>query len=418
MFKVPYHNPIHQIGLQFFGMQSLDSKAQARQAVLQQMADAIKANNTEDFTAAFNSLAEQIADDVRADFQEVQAQQDAAVLAARGCRTLTSQEKTFYENLLTAMKSENPKQGLTKENAVLPETVIDSVFEDITTGHPLMEAIDMQNTGALVKILLSTTGGVAKWGALGAPTDSELSANFIEVDLTAASLTAYIPVNKHMIHMGPEWMDRYVRTVLKEAIATQLEVGIVAGTGKEQPIGMDKKLTGASDGVYQKKTPVKVTDLSPESYGKILDTLSKGPSDKARNITEVLLIVNPSDYYTKIFPATTIRGADGTYVSNAYPFPTKTIPSAAVTKGEAIMGLGKKYFLGIGGGTEGGRIEYSDEVRFLERQRVYLAVLYGYGRALDENAFVLLDISTLSPASKEVVVQDIKQGTVTTQAGA
>lgn len=417
MFKIPYRNPIKQIGLQFFGMKNLDGKDQARQAVLQQMADAIKANNTEGFTAAFNSLAEQIADDVRADFQEMQAQQDTAVLAARGCRALTSQEKSFYENFLESMKSENPKQALTGEKAVLPETVIDAIFTDIVTTHPLLEAIDLRNTGALVKILLSTTGGVAKWGTIDAAASSELAANFIEVDLTVAALTAYIPVNKHMIHMGPEWIDRYVRTVLAEAIATQLEVGIVAGTGKEQPIGMDKKLTGASDGVYKKKTPVAVNDLSPESYSNILDTLSHGPSDKARDIAEVLLIVNPSDYFTKIFPATTVRAADGTYTTNAFPFPTKAIPSAAVSKGEAIMGLGDHYFLGIGAGTDGGRIEYSDEVRFLERQRVYMAVLYGYGRALDENAFVLLNISGMVPATKKVIVQDIEKGTVTTQAG-
>lgn len=418
MFKIPYRNPIKQIGLQFFAMKSLDEQANARQAVLQQMTDSIKANDTEGFTKAFDTLAQQIADDVRADFQELQGQQDAAILAARGVRALTSQETTFYDHLIESMKSENPKQALTGEAAILPETVIDAIFQDITTNHPLLTEIDLQNTGALVKLLLSTTGGVAKWGALSAPTDSELSANFIEVDLTLACLSAYIPVNKHMIHMGPAWMDRYVRSVISEAMATQLEVGIVSGTGKEQPIGMIKKLTGASDGVYKDKTPVVVNDLTPTTYGGLLDTLSKGPSGKTRTINEVLLVVNPSDYYTKIFPATTIRAADGTYVNNTFPFPTKVIPSAAMTAGKAVMGLGKKYFMGIGGGTEGGRIEYSDEVKFLERQRIYLSYLYGYGRALDENAFILLNISGLVPAAKEVVVQDIKQGTVTTQAGA
>ena len=55
-------------------------------------------------------------------------------------------------------------------------------------------------------------------------------------------------------------------------------------------------------------------------------------------------------------------------------------------------------------------IEYSDEYKFLERQRIYAIFLYGYGRAMDENAFVLLDISGLKGAALEVRVSEIPAG--------
>ena len=392
---------IKNIGLQFFAMVSEDLVQQQRAAIMQRMADATRSNDTESFVQAWDELAEQIAEGIRADFQQMQDEQDERILAARGCRILTSEEKKYYNRVIEAMKSDNPKQALTNMEVVLPVTTIDAVFEDVKTNHPLLNAINFQNTGALVKILLSSTGGVAKWGTIDAETTAELSAEFFELDLTLASLTAFLPVNRHMIDLGPTWLDRYVREVLSEAIAVQTEVGIVDGDGKDAPIGMNKKLTGAMDGVYSDKEAVAITDLSPETFGAQLGKLSVNSKGKQRNISSVILVVNPLDYYTKVFPATTVRGADGTFRKDVFPFPTNVYPSVGVPQGKAIMGIGSKYFMGVGT-QAGGRIEYSDHYQFLQRNRVYMITLYGYGRAMDENDFIYLDISGLKPASLRV----------------
>ena len=163
------------------------------------------------------------------------------------------------------------------------------------------------------------------------------------------------------------------------------------------------------DGVYSDKTAVAVTDLSPASYGPLLATLSKGPNGKSRAVSRVLLVVNPEDYFTRVFPATTVRAADGTYSKDVFPFPTTVVQSAAVPAGKAVMGLPAKYFMGLGT-QSGGKIEYSDEYKFLERQRIYAIFLYGYGRAMDENAFLLLDISGLKGAALEVRVTELPAG--------
>ena len=49
------------------------------------------------------------------------------------------------------------------------------------------------------------------------------------------------------------------------------------------------------------------------------------------------------------------------------------------------------------GTSKGGRIEYSDEYRFLEDERVYLTKLYGNGMPLDSRSFRRLDITDLRP---------------------
>lgn len=392
---------IKHIGLQFFGMQSEDLVQQQRTAIMQRMADATRDNDPEAFTQAWVELSDQIAQNIRAEFQQAQDAQDANILAARGCRVLTSAEQKYYNKVIEAMKSDNPKQALTNMEAVLPVTTIDAVFEDVKTNHPLLSAINFQNTGALVKILMSSTGGAAVWGPINAAITSELSAEFVEIDLTLCSLTAFLPVNRHMIDLGPAWLDRYVREVLSEAVAVQLETGIVNGNGKDAPIGMNKKLTGAVDGVYSDKTAEAVTDFTPETFGKLLGDLSVNSKGKQRSISRVMLVVNPADYFTKVFPASTVRGADGTFSTNVFPFPTDVYPSVGVPQGKAIVGIADKYFMGVGIGS-GGRIDFSDHYQFLENNRVYKIVLYGYGRALDENDFKYLDISGLKPASLKV----------------
>ena len=40
-------------------------------------------------------------------------------------------------------------------------------------------------------------------------------------------------------------------------------------------------------------------------------------------------MVNPEDYFTRVFPATTVRAADGTYSKDVFPFPTTVVQSAA-----------------------------------------------------------------------------------------
>ena len=58
-----------------------------------------------------------------------------------------------------------------------------------------------------------------------------------------------------------------------------------------------------------------------------------------------------------------------------------------------------------------GKIEYSDEYRFLEDERVYLIKLYAHGFALDNNAFQVLDIEDLQPLRFKVVSETEKTKT-------
>lgn len=374
---------------------------QKKAEIMNRLNQAMKDGNEEAFAQAFTDFTQHIQDAVMEEARGLVQAADTNVLVGRGVRQLTSEENKYYQSVIDAMKSSNPKQALADLNVVLPITTIDAVFEDLVAAHPLLEVIDFQNTSGLIEFLVNTNGKqLATWGTLTATIVTELTSGFKKINMGLHKLSAFLPVAKSMLDLGPVWLDRYVRTILAEAISWGLEEAIINGTGKDMPIGMNRQVgTGVvvTDGVYPLKTTVAVTKLDPATYGSLLGGMAVDPKGNARNITEVIMVVNPIDYLTKVMPATTVRGADGKYVNNIFPFPTRPIQSAQVPAGRAIFGLPKRYFMGIGT-AKSGKIEYSDEYRFLEDERVYLIKLYGHGEPLDNTAFVYADISGLQPA--------------------
>ena len=388
-------------------MNNLDVAMKRKSEIQQRMGEAIRANDEGAFASAFedftNLLQEAVMDEAKGLIQAA----DNQVLAGRGARPLTSTEQKFYTGLADAMKSKNPKQALADFDAVLPETVVEAVFEDIVEAHPLLDAIDFQPTGALVEIIVPTLDGrqLATWGKLCDETVKQLSAGFDTVNLIQNKLSAFMPVCKAMLELGAVWLDRYVRAHLSEAIYNGLEKAAVDGSGLDEPVGMRRNPSSALDPEtgYDLLETVVVDEITPETYGELLSKLSVSPTGLQRVINEVVLVVSPADYFTKIFPATAFRLPNGEWNNDVFPFPTKLIQSAYVPEGEAIIGLGKRYFLGLGTG-RGGKVEYSDDYRFLEDERMYLTKLYGNGKPLDNTSFLRLDISGLKPVPWQVQV--------------
>ena len=390
-------------------MKNLDSLQQKKTDILQRINAAVKEGDEVKFSQAFTEFTELLQEAVMAEAQGLIQSNDQRILSGRGVRALTSEETQYYQKIIEAAKSGNPKQALSNTDIIMPKTIIDSVMEDIVAEHPILSVINFQNTAALTEIYISTTSGNAVWGELTATIAGELSASFAKIDLSKNKLTAYMLIAKSMLDLGPEWIDRYVRALLGEGLSAGLEEAAVDGNGKNTFIGMTRALSGAVDGVYPRKTAIVITTLEPTVYGGILNTLSQGPNGKRRAISTIIMVVNPADYFTKVMPATTVLATDGSYAKNVFPFPTTVVLSAAMPVGYALFGLPKRYFAGLGT-SKGGKIEYDDSVKFFEDQRAYTIRLYGDGRPLDSNAFILADITGLVPYVKKVFVTNTEVG--------
>lgn len=391
----------------------ITSPEQARQDARAKLMQAIADNDKAGFDQAFNDMLETIENDIlqrhAEQMDEVREEADRSVLAQRGVRQLTSEEKTYYQRLTEAMRSANPKQALLNTDLTLPRTVMNAVFDELQTSHPLLSAIQFTNTTGITEMVMSQNGEqVAQWGKLCDKIVKELLAGFSVVNMTLLKLSAFIPVCKAMLELGPEWLDDFVRQVLYEALANGLEYGIVTGNGNDQPIGMDRQVgpnVTVSGGVYPEKAPVAVPDFQPATIGRLLSLIAVNPAGKPRTLRDIILVVNPQDYFQRVMPATTVMAPDGTYRNDVLPYPMRVIQSAALPAGKAILGIGYKYFAGAGMEREG-RIEYSDHYQFLEDDRVYLIKLYANGFPMDNNAFLVLDVSELQPATIRVTTID------------
>lgn len=376
-----------------------------REEIRAQMQQAIKDGDNEAFYQAFDLMLQDIRNDVQQraaqQIQQARKEGDTQILAARGVRQLTSAERDYYQKLAEAMKAKDPQQAVTNLDIVMPETIVDAVFDELQTSHPLLSRIQFTNTRGAIRMMMNTNGYQrAAWGQLCAEIVQELTSGFKEVDTSLLKLSAFIPVCKAMLDLGPEWLDDFVRQVLYEAFANGLEYGIVAGSGNNEPIGMTRQVgdnVTVTGGVYPKKSPITVNDLSPTTVGNLLALMAVDPNGKARVLRDIILIVNPVDYFQRIMPATTVMTPNGTYANDVMPYPMSIIQSPAVDQGEAVIGIGYKYFAALGTAREG-RIEYSDHYHFLEDERVYLIKGYANGFPMDNNAFFVLDITGIRPA--------------------
>lgn len=405
-------------------MTNPDVRQEKLNSIRVKMSEAIKANDDEALGGALGEYQEMLTSEIMAKVDATTNVIDSNILAARNVRQLTSEETKYYNEVIKAMKSADPKAAIANITLAFPETVINSVLDDIRTAHPLLDLIDFRNTTAITKWVYNTEGEqTAVWGELTSEITKELSGSIGVANMTLLKLSAFMYISKDILDLGPTWVDAYIRNVLSEALAVGLETGIIDGTGKDQPIGMTRQVgenvVRVGD-VYPRKSAIKITSFDPATYGYLLSLIATSPTGKQRPVANPVLIVSPQDYYKIVFPATTLLTPSGSYARDVLPAPTKIIQSPAVPARHAILGLPRLYFAGIGT-TKNGKIEYSDDYKFLEDVRTYLIKTHGNGLPKDNNAFLYLDIDQLAPTyatSRNINVTDeaLDRLTVTAEA--
>ncbi len=375
-------------------MENKDLKIKNEIELKNKMKEAIESGNSEAFAEAQVAMAKEIEanilEEAKASALEIaNSNNDQAVMTSRGLNPLTAEETKFYNEVIGG-------EGFDGVEGLMPATIFDRVFEDLRKNHPLLSEITFRNTTGVTEwITRNEEVAAAWWGKLTEAIQKKLSMSFKKERTGLYKLSAYIPVAKAMLDLGPQWLDRFVREILFESMALALEMAIVDGDGNDKPIGMNKDLAGAVvDGVYPDKDTVELLDFEPKTLGqKIMAPLTK---EGTRSVPQVLILVNPMDYWEKIFPKTTFLTADKTYVYGVLPIPAKLVQSVAVERGTLIAGMAKDYFMGVGS-TQ--KIEYSDHYKFLEDERTYIAKQYANGKPLDNDSFIVYNISNMDPVT-------------------
>ena len=379
---------------------------------VEKLTKALESGDPKAFQDAFKDYNEALKQSIKKDYARNYNEQ---VLASRGYRQLTSEEKKFYEGFAKAVKDPDPKQAITNFTVAMPLTIIDSVMEDLAEEHPLLDAINFVNAEYLTKWIMDAhdTTQLAVWGAITSQITQEITGSLKEIDLTQNKLSAFFYLSEDLVDLGPTYFDAYVRQVLQNAVFGAFEQAVVTGNGLVTPIGMDRQVqagvTVSTTTGYPQKSAVTLADWGDDFLAKV-GALAIAENGKVRNVNEVILVVNASDYFTKVLPKISFRASSGEFVQYL-PFKTTIVPSRYVTANSAILGIPKKYTLAVAMG-KNGKIETSDEYKFLEDNRTYKMKLFANGRAYDNTCFTLLNITNTKKAGFPVEVIN----TVTTQA--
>lgn len=370
--------------------------------VKNQMLEDIKnSKDVSELTENFANYAKEIENQVRKEYEELKECNDAAILAQRGVFALTNDEKKFYDALVSNIKN----QSVTGLENTMPITIFDRIFDELATRHPLLSKVEMQNLRTITGRIIVNTGlsGVAGWGELCSTIDDEIESGFAFRPLTLHKLSAFMEVCKTFVDLGYEWLDRYVRLCLAEAIATALEDAILNGTGSNMPLGLIKEIAdaGATQTIpATSKSKVTVNKLDAATLGSIAATLTKGG---ARDLARMVMVVNPSDYYSKVIPAVRFMNVNGEY-KEFLPFPMDIITSTKVAANDAVIFNEMGYFVGVG---LDGKVEKSNEYKFYEDLVCYKIKTVADGTPKDNNQAVYCDITNLVPAFPSVAIDGV-----------
>lgn len=367
-------------------------------------AKATQEGTAEEQSAALNSMIEALATDVRSDIlnQVNESMVDRSIMQSRGANVLTSEEMKFFNAVV--------EDGGFKSTETLPKTTQERIFDDLVQGHPLLEHIGLENLGAVTEFIYGDPEGAAVWGPLFGDIKGQLNATFRKESITQLKLTAFIPLANDMLKLGPVWVERYVRTMISEAMAVGLERGFVTGTGKEEPIGLLKDPSGSVvGGVYPDKKPAGTLTFEPgrktiNELKGVVKLLAKKlnadgiDADRPKNIAgKVVMVTNPFDTFD-IQANATIQNAAGVYVTS---LPFNPIPSESVfvPQGKVLFFVKGEYIAAMGG-TE--PIKKFEETLALEDATLYIAKQYATGKPKDKytsQVYTLKLEETTTPAS-------------------
>ena len=353
----------------------------------QQEPEAIEEKYNAYMDAFAKDMKEQVITEAR------QSTLDGEIQLKRNHNVLTSEERKFFKNLTDA------DLDTYKEDLLLPESTVIRVMEDMQTQRPLLSKIRFNVAGIKTRMIVGDPNGAAIWGEIFGKIQGQISANFKEVSFAQNKLTAFAIVPKDLIEFGYEWVERYVRLQLAEAIGAKLEEGIVVGKGPtaNEPVGLTREFdyddNGLVSSVVEKEVEGQLTFADAETTAKelaqLMAALSVKENGKRINVAgKVTLLVNPAEQYL-IQANYTVQNVNGQWITSL-PYNLDLIASEFVEPGKVVAFVGSRYHAIYTGAVS---IRSYDQTLALEDANVYIAKQFAHGLPDDKNTAKVYDLA-------------------------
>lgn len=327
------------------------------------------------------------------------ASHDAEFKKQLGLRTLSQEEKKFYEGF------KDIKQSLTANQIdIIPTEIIDRTLDDVKAASPILKLVNMAPAN-VKKWIVASHSGVAVWGALTDDIKGELSAEISALNIELHMLSAYLVIPKAIRELSLEFVDRYFMVILSEAMQDGLVKGYLDGDGKTGPIGIFRQIGATNnDGTQKAKTvATNITKFSPKGLAPVRKTLT---NNGKRVVPKLYLICNPADEAEYVDPCMYGEALTGGYVNKSF-IEIEKIVDANCPQGKAAFTIEGHYTMGA----TGVRVNEYDQTKAMENADLIIATCYANGRAVDDNVAVVFDVTKL-----EEYVLPVTQATIVQQA--
>ncbi|MED1305095.1 capsid protein [[Bacillus thuringiensis] serovar konkukian] len=363
------------------------TKAKAKLTDALTNAESTEQEQTAAFEGFFDAMQTDVINTVRNQVNDEML--DRSILQQRGQNVLTAAETKFFNAVV--------QEGGFKDGSILPVTTQERVFEDLVKEHPLLDALGLQDLGAVTKFIYSDATKAYAWGELFGEIRGQVNAAFREEKIGQLKLTAFAAIPNDMLELGPEWVERYVRTLLVESYSVGLEFGFVNGGGSvaHQPVGLMKDVNATTGAVTDKKSSGTLT-FAPSQFGEVvarelyevvkaLSTDAKGKSRKVLN--NIVMVVNPVDSIG-VQARNTIQTSTGQWVM-ALPYNIQTVESEEVPVGKALFFVKGQYLAAIAGGY---KLKKFDQTLAIEDAMLYTIKQFANGKPKDNKAALVYDL--------------------------
>ncbi|MEB9442235.1 phage major capsid protein [Bacillus cereus] len=363
------------------------NKAKAKLTDALTNAESTEQEQSKAFEGFFDAMQTDVINTVRNQVNDEML--DRSILQQRGQNVLTASETKFFNAVV--------QDGGFKDGSILPVTTQERVFEDLVKEHPLLDALGLQDLGAVTKFIYSDATKAYAWGELFGEIRGQVNAAFREEKIGQLKLTAFAAIPNDMLDLGPEWVERYVRTLLVESYSVGLEFGFVNGGGSvaHQPVGLMKDVNATTGAVTDKKSSGTLT-FAPSQFGEVvagelyevvkaLSTDAKGKSRKVLN--NIVMVVNPVDSIG-VQARNTIQTSTGQWVM-ALPYNIQTVESEEVPVGKALFFVKGQYLAAIAGGY---KLKKFDQTLAIEDAMLYTIKQFANGKPKDNKAALIYDL--------------------------
>ncbi|MGX7596297.1 phage major capsid family protein [Planococcus plakortidis] len=366
--------------------------ANAKTALVEALKSDDEKVQSEAFGTYLDTLQKEISENVQT--QANAEMSDRSILQSRGHNVLTSEERKFFNEVID-------KKGF-DDDAILPVTTQERIFEDLVGEHPLLAAIGLEDLGAVTRIIEADPEFAFVWGDLFGPIRGQIGSAFKERRIDQLKGTAFAVIPNDMLELGPEWVERYVRAILTESVSIGLEKAFILGKGpaQQEPVGLIKDVDPETGAVSDKVSsgtltfvPGKETVLELKG---VVKGLSRRVDGKIRRVAgKVVMVVNPFDYFD-IVAASTTQNANGVYVSNL-PFNPTIVESEFVDEGSVIFFVRGEYKAVTAGGY---RLKRFTETLAMEDATLYTIKQFANGKPKDNTAAAVYTLAIEGGASE------------------